>query len=49
MSENDMFEAILFGHSTIREILELQREFLQKVGAEKPAYVPPPDAAFSIV
>ncbi len=38
MSENDMFEAILFGHSAIREIIELQREFARKIGVEKPAY-----------
>jgi polyribonucleotide nucleotidyltransferase len=38
MSENDMFEAILFGHSQIKEILELQRELARKVGFERPAY-----------
>jgi polyribonucleotide nucleotidyltransferase len=43
MPENDMFEAILFAHSTIREILELQRELLRKVGTEKPVFVAPPD------
>jgi len=43
MPENDMFEAILFAHSTIREILELQREFLRKIGTEKPPFVAPPD------
>lgn len=43
MPENDMFEAILFAHSTIKEILELQREFLRKIGTEKPAFVAPPD------
>src|SRR5262245_1115414 len=35
MSENDMFEAILFGHSVIKEILEMQREFARKIGVEK--------------
>ena len=43
MPENDMFEAILFAHSTIKEILELQREFQRKLGVEKPAFVAPPD------
>jgi polyribonucleotide nucleotidyltransferase len=43
MAENDMFEAILFGHSAIKEILDLQREFQRKVGIEKPAFVAPPD------
>jgi polyribonucleotide nucleotidyltransferase len=44
MAENDMFEAILFGHNAIKEILELQREFARKIGVEKPAFVPPPDS-----
>src|SRR4029453_8082856 len=43
MAENDMFEAILFGHNTIKEILELQREFARKIGVEKAPFVPPPD------
>jgi polyribonucleotide nucleotidyltransferase len=43
ISENDMFEAVLFGHQTIREIIALQREFYEKVGATKSTYVPPPD------
>jgi polyribonucleotide nucleotidyltransferase len=38
MAENDMFEAILFGHSTIKEIIALQRELLQKMGVEKPPF-----------
>jgi polyribonucleotide nucleotidyltransferase len=47
MSENDMFEAILFGHSAIKEILALQREFLEKVGTEKPPFQPPPDTGLN--
>jgi len=35
MAENDMFEAILFGHSVIKEIIDLQREFASKIGVEK--------------
>jgi polyribonucleotide nucleotidyltransferase len=38
MPENDMFEAILFGHAAIKEIIELQREFAQKIGVNKPAF-----------
>jgi len=38
MPENDMFEAILFGHNVIKEIIELQREFAQKIGVNKPAF-----------
>jgi polyribonucleotide nucleotidyltransferase len=38
MSENDMFEAILFGHSTIKEILELQRDFRRQLGVETPPF-----------
>src|SRR5262245_15201466 len=44
MPENDMFEAILFGHSTIKELLALQREFYQKVGVQKPDFVAPVDS-----
>jgi polyribonucleotide nucleotidyltransferase len=43
MSENDMFEAILFGHNAIREIIQLQRDLYAKVGVVKPDYVAPPD------
>lgn len=43
MPENDMFEAILFGHSTIKEILALQREFYQRIGVQKPDFVAPAD------
>ncbi|HEY2415596.1 MAG TPA: polyribonucleotide nucleotidyltransferase [Pirellulaceae bacterium] len=38
MAENDMFEAILFGHGIIKEIIELQRELARKVGVEKPPF-----------
>ena len=43
ISENDMFEAVLFAHSTIKEIIALQREFYEKIGVEKTPFVPPPD------
>jgi polyribonucleotide nucleotidyltransferase len=43
MSENDMFEALLFGHGVIREVIALQREFADKIGVQKPAYVAPPN------
>jgi polyribonucleotide nucleotidyltransferase len=43
MSENDMYEAVLFAHSTIKEIIALQREFASKIGVKKDEYVPPPD------
>src|SRR4029079_7414320 len=38
MSENDMFEAILFGHSAIKEILYRQRECQRQIGVEKPPF-----------
>jgi len=44
MSENDMFEAILFGHGTIKEILDLQREFARQIGVVKPEFVAPPES-----
>lgn len=43
MSENDMFEAILFGHSVIKEILDLQRELYQKMGVQKEPFTVVPD------
>ena len=43
MSENDMFDALLFGHDVIRQLIALQREFYDKVGVQKPAYVAPPE------
>jgi polyribonucleotide nucleotidyltransferase len=43
MPENDMFEAILFAHSTIKEILQLQREFYEKLNVQKAPFEPPAD------
>ena len=43
MSESDMYEAVLFAHSTIKEIIVLQRELYEKVGVKKSEWVPPPD------
>ncbi|HZN33019.1 MAG TPA: polyribonucleotide nucleotidyltransferase [Pirellulaceae bacterium] len=43
LPENDMFEAILFAHATIREIIDLQREFARQLGVVKPEFVAPPD------
>ncbi len=43
IGENDMFEAVTFAHRTIKEIIALQREFYEKVGAKKADFVPPPD------
>ncbi|MCU0877448.1 MAG: polyribonucleotide nucleotidyltransferase, partial [Pirellulaceae bacterium] len=43
MSEADMFEAVLFAHSAIKEVIALQRELYEKVGVKKQEFVPPPD------
>jgi polyribonucleotide nucleotidyltransferase len=43
MSEADMFEAVLFAHSAIKEVIGLQRELYEKVGVTKAPFVPPPD------
>lgn len=43
MSENDMYEAILFAHQVIIEICQLQRDFAQQIGCTRPEYVSPPD------
>lgn len=43
MSENDMYDAILFAHSVIVEICQLQREFAQQIGVTRPEYIAPPD------
>jgi polyribonucleotide nucleotidyltransferase len=48
MSEADMFEAVLFAHSTIKEIIALQREFYEQVGVTKAAWVPPPDTGLDV-
>jgi polyribonucleotide nucleotidyltransferase len=43
MSEADMFEAVLFAHAAIKEVIGLQRELYEKVGAKKSTWVAPPD------
>ncbi|HEX5105526.1 MAG TPA: polyribonucleotide nucleotidyltransferase [Pirellulaceae bacterium] len=43
MSENDMFEAVLFGHGIIREIIALQRELYEKIGVQKTPFEAPAD------
>ncbi len=43
MSENDMYDAILFAHQVIVEICQLQREFAQQIGVTRPEFVAPPD------
>ena len=43
MQESDMFEAIKFAHSTIKEVCELQRELAEKCGVEKKEFVAPED------
>lgn len=43
MSENDMYDAILFAHQVIIEICQLQRDFAQQLGINKPEFVAPPD------
>jgi polyribonucleotide nucleotidyltransferase len=43
MPEDLMTEAILYGHSVIKEVCALQREFADKIGVEKIEFVPPED------
>ena len=43
MPEDDMLEAIRFAHESIREVLDLMEEFIQKAGKEKKPYVAPED------
>ncbi len=43
MSETDMYEAILFAHQVIVDICQMQREFAEKIGVNRPEYVGPPD------
>jgi polyribonucleotide nucleotidyltransferase len=43
MPESRMAEAILEAHRYVRELCALQDELCQKVNAEKPAFLPPPD------
>lgn len=41
--EDQMLEAILYGHQLIREICGLQRELAEKLGVQKPAWEALPD------
>ena len=41
MPEDDMVEAIQFGHGVIKEVCALQRELYEKVGVEKAPFEPP--------
>ena len=43
MPEDEMMEAIQFAHGVIREVIELQQEFYDKVQPEKKEYIPPED------
>jgi polyribonucleotide nucleotidyltransferase len=43
MPEDQMLEAIQFAHSTIREVIDLQDEFYNKVNPVKKEYVPAED------
>jgi polyribonucleotide nucleotidyltransferase len=43
MPEDEMFAALEFAHSVIRDICGLQRELLQKTGLQKPEWTAPPD------
>jgi polyribonucleotide nucleotidyltransferase len=42
MPEDEMAAAIRFAHDVIREICQLQRELLEKVGVERLPFEPPP-------
>ncbi|MCR9117555.1 MAG: polyribonucleotide nucleotidyltransferase, partial [bacterium] len=46
MPEDDMVNAILFAHETIKEICELQNELAEKVAVEKMAFESPGDDPF---
>ncbi len=43
MPEDQMIEAIQFAHNTIREVLDLMDELVQKVSPQKIEYTPPED------
>ncbi len=43
LPEDVMTDAILFGHSVIKELCALQRELAEKIGVEKIEFVPPED------
>ena len=38
VSEDDMLDAIMFGHEAIKELIEFQEEIIKKVGKEKMVY-----------
>ena len=43
MPEDDMLEAIRFAHDTIRDVMDLMDELVQKAGQEKKDWQPPAD------
>lgn len=44
--EEQMVEALMFGHSCIVELCKLQRELAEKAGVESVEYTPPPENPF---
>ncbi|MCA9055743.1 MAG: polyribonucleotide nucleotidyltransferase, partial [Planctomycetaceae bacterium] len=45
--EEQMADALMFGHAAIKELCELQEELAQKAGKEKVAFTPPPPNPFA--
>lgn len=43
MPEDDMLAAIVYGHSVIKEVIQLQQEFADKIKPEKVTFTPPAD------
>jgi polyribonucleotide nucleotidyltransferase len=46
LPEDEMAAAIEFAHRALRDLCELQRELLAKLGIEKPAFTPPHENPF---
>ncbi|MBM83171.1 MAG: polyribonucleotide nucleotidyltransferase [Planctomycetaceae bacterium] len=46
LPEEEMADAIVFAHNTIKEICDLQIEFFEKVGPEKVEFAEPPENPF---
>jgi polyribonucleotide nucleotidyltransferase len=43
MPEDDMLAAIVYGHTVIKEVIQLQQEFADKIKPEKVTFTPPAD------
>ncbi|REJ94225.1 MAG: polyribonucleotide nucleotidyltransferase [Planctomycetota bacterium] len=49
LPEDEMVDALLFGHKSIGELCRLQKELIEKVNPERVEYEPPPENPFASI